>query len=71
MPARDLTFCAFPTYNHFDELLGASPALSKLLAEGKLKSAETIVRGGFEQGSECVDRLYASQSFGRLILAVE
>lgn len=71
VPVRELTFGGFLTYNHFDKLLGAALALGQLLAEGKLKSAETIVRGGFEQRADCVDRLHASQRFGRLILAVE
>lgn len=45
--------------------------MSRALAEGKLKSAEKIVRGGFERWAECVDEVDASQTFGRMILAVE
>jgi hypothetical protein len=36
-----------------------------------MKSAETIVRGGFEKWAECVDRVYASDTFGRMILVLE
>jgi hypothetical protein len=71
VPARELTFGGFLMYNHFDQILGAFVALSGMLAEGKLKSAETIVRGGFERWAECVDEVYASQTFGRMILAIE
>ena len=71
VPARELTFGGFLMYNHFDQLLGAFVALSQMLADGKLQSAETIVRGGFERWAECVDQAYASQTFGRLILAIE
>lgn len=70
VPARELTFGGFLMYNHFDQLLGAFVALSQMLAEGKLKSAETVVHGGFERWAECVDRVYASDTFGRMILAV-
>lgn len=71
VPARELTFGGFLMYNHFDQIVGAYAALSRMLAGGTLKSAETIVRGGFERWAECVDRVYASQTFGRLILAID
>jgi len=71
IPARELTFGGMLMYNHFDKIPGAAMALSAMLAEGKLKSAETVVRGGLEQWAECVDRVYGSQTFGRLILALD
>jgi NADPH-dependent curcumin reductase CurA len=70
IPARDLTFGGFLMYNHFDKIPEAVMALSAMLAQGTLKSAETVVHGGLEKWAECVDKVYDSQTFGRLILAV-
>ena len=71
IPARELTMGGMLMYNHIDKLPEAWASLSAMLASGKLKSAETIVRSGLERWAECVDRVYASQSFGRMILAVD
>ncbi len=71
VPARELTFGGFLMYNHFRRIPAAAMALVGLLAEGKLKSAETVRHGGFEDWADCVDRLYDSQTFGRMILALD
>jgi hypothetical protein len=70
MPARELTFGGFLMYNHFDKIPEAFGALTAMLADGRLKSAETIVDGGFDEWAKCVDRVYNSQTFGRLILSL-
>ena len=71
IPARELTFGGMLMYNHFDQIPGAVMALSAMLADGSLKSAETVVRGGFDKWAECVDQVYDSQTFGRMILALD
>jgi NADPH-dependent curcumin reductase CurA len=58
-------------YNHIDKLPEAWMSLNAMLASGKLKRAETSVRGGLERWAKCVDHVYASQTFGRMILAVD
>ena len=70
IPARELTLGGFLMYNHFDKIVPAVMGLSAMLAEGKLRSAETIVHAGLEKWAECVDKIYSSQTFGRMILAV-
>jgi hypothetical protein len=70
IPARELTLGGFLMYNHFDKILEAVMALSAMLAEGKLRSAETVVHAGLEKWAECVDKVYGSQTFGRMILAL-
>ncbi len=71
IPARELTMGGMLMYNHIDKLPEAWMSLNAMLATGKLKRAETIVRGGLERWAECVDHVYASQTFGRMILAVD
>lgn len=71
IPARELTLGGFLMYNHMDEILEAAVALGTMLADGTLRSAETVVRAGFEKWAECVDMLYSSQSFGRMVLDLE
>ena len=71
IPARELTFGGMLMYNHFDQIPGAVMALSAMLADGSLKSAETVVRGGFDKWAQCVDQIYDSQTFGRMILALD
>jgi hypothetical protein len=70
IPARELTLGGFLMYNHFDKILEAVMALSAMLAEGKRRSAETAVQAGLEKWTECVDKVYGSQTFGRMILAL-
>ena len=71
VPAKELTFGGFLMYNHFRRIPGAAAALIGLLAEGKLKSEETVLHGGFDDWAACVDKLYDSQTFGRMILALD
>jgi NADPH-dependent curcumin reductase CurA len=71
VPARELTFGGFLMYNHFRRIPGAAAALLAMLADGSLKSAETVVHASFDAWAECVDRLYDSQTFGRMILALD
>ena len=71
VPAKELTFGGFLMYNHFREIPGAAMALVGLLAEGKLRSEETVVHGDFGDWADCVDKLYESQAFGRMILALD
>jgi NADPH-dependent curcumin reductase CurA len=71
IPARELTFGGFLMYNHFAKIPEAVMALSSMLAQGTLKSAETIVHAPFAKWAECVDQVYQSQTFGRLILSLE
>ena len=71
VPARELTFGGFLMYNHLDKIPGAAMGLIGLMAEGKLRSEETILHGGFDDWADCVDRLYDSQTFGRMILALD
>lgn len=70
LPARELTWGGFLMYNHIQRIPEAAMALGGMLARGELKSAETIVEGQFEDFASCVDRVYGSQTFGRLILSV-
>jgi hypothetical protein len=42
-----------------------------MLAQSSLTSAETLVEAGFGSWAECVDKDYASQTFGRMILALK
>ena len=49
----------------------ADAALVGLLAEGKLNSEATVLHGGFDGWAPCVDKLYDSQTFGRMILALD
>jgi len=70
IPARELTLGGFLMYNHFDKIPGAAKALITMLMQGRLKSEETVVRGGLAKWAECVDMVYGSQTFGRMILAV-
>jgi hypothetical protein len=58
-------------YNHFRQIPGAAAALIGLLAEGRLRSEETVVHGRFGDWADCVDKLYESQTFGRMILALD
>lgn len=71
IPARELTFGGMLMYNHFDKIPGAAAALSSMLAAGTLRSAETVVNGGFEDLAECVNRVYRSETFGRLMLSLD
>jgi NADPH-dependent curcumin reductase CurA len=68
VPARELTFGGFLMYNHSHRIPEAASALSRMLMDGRLKSEETVIRGRFDDWAECVDRLYASEAFGRMIL---
>jgi len=43
----------------------------RIPADGSQKSAETVVRGGFDNWAQCVDQIYDSQTFGRMILALD
>ena len=71
VPAKELTFGGFLMYNHLHRIPGAAAALIGLLAEGRLRAEETVAHGGFEDWADCVDRLYDSQAFGRMILATD
>ena len=71
IPARELTFGGMLMYNHLDKIPEAVVALSAMLANGTLTSAETIVQGGLDDWAHCVDRVYGSQTFGRLILSLD
>jgi NADPH-dependent curcumin reductase CurA len=68
VPARELTFGGFLMYNHIAEVPGAMLSLGMMLWRGKVKSVETLVHGSFGKWAECVDRVYDSETFGRLIL---
>ena len=71
VPARELTFGGFLMYNHYRQIPGAAAALTGLLAEGKLRGEETVLHGGFGDWADCVEKLYDSQTFGRMILALD
>ncbi len=71
IPARELTFGGMLMYNHLDKIPEAAMALSAMLADGRLTSAETVVNGQFADWAECVTRVYQSDTFGRLILSVD
>ena len=73
VPAKELTFGGFLMYDHVRQIpaAAAAAALLGLPAEGKLRSEETVVHGGFGDWADCVDKLYESQVFGRMILALD
>jgi len=68
MTAREMLVGGFLLSNHMKEVPGAFLSLLMMQKRGKLKSVETSIQGGWEQFTECIDRLRTGDTFGRLIL---
>jgi len=68
--ARELTFGGFlmSGKHHIKRIPQAMLGLGMMLYRGKVKPAETVVEGTFKDWGDCLDRLFDSDAFGRLIL---
>jgi len=71
MAARELQVGGFLLSNHLEKIPRAILALTIMASAGKLKTANTLVSGGWDKFTDCVDRLREGDTFGRLILAFD
>lgn len=68
MAGCELQVGGFLLTNHFKEIPAAALSLIIMMKRGKLRTAETIVNGGWEKVMECIDRLRTGDGFGRIVL---
>ena len=67
--ARELMFGGFLVSAHLDRIPSAIQELGSMLAKGKLKSAETVVSGRFQDWAKLSDQMIKGENtFGRVIL---
>jgi len=66
--SRELKFEGLYIGNHQKQFPGAMMSLGMLVFRGKIKPAHTIIEGGFEEWAAHVDKLFGSETFGRMIL---
>mmetsp|Transcript_20636 Transcript_20636/g.59791 ORF Transcript_20636/g.59791 Transcript_20636/m.59791 type:complete len:372 (-) Transcript_20636:86-1201(-) len=66
--ARELHFGGFMLTNHFKQIPAAVLSIMIMMKRGKLRTAETVVKGGWDKLTDCIDRLRTGDSFGRIVL---
>jgi len=71
LPAKEITMGGFMVPAHLNRLPEALGQLGSMLQEGKLKSAETVIKGPFSEWAACMDKMMNGISFGRMVLQVE
>jgi hypothetical protein len=71
--AREMTVSGFLMLSHTKKIPAAVASMSWMIYRGKLKSAETVISGTFDEWAKCVDKLHgksSADSFGRLIMTL-
>jgi NADPH-dependent curcumin reductase CurA len=71
LPAKEITMAGFMVPAHLHRLPEAFGQLMSMVQQGKLKSAETVVKGPFSEWAACLDKMMHGISFGRMVLQVE
>lgn len=71
LPAKEITMGGFMVPAHFHRLPEAFDQLMSMVQEGKLRSAETVIKGPLSEWATCQDKMLQGISFGRMVLQVE
>jgi NADPH-dependent curcumin reductase CurA len=65
-----LRIYGFNIFDHLSDAPAAREELSKLYLEGKVRTAMTVRKGGFEDAGAALAALFAGENKGKLVLDV-
>jgi len=68
LATRELQVGGFLLTNHFKQIPAAVISILIMVKRGKLRTAETVVKGGWDKLTDCIDRLGKGDGFGRIVL---